>query len=1364
MASTLIDAPAHIEDRGIHRDTTNPSLLDTRKRVYRQAHLLPSQFATPAYLTYDQPMPFTHLEVHSHFTLLGATPSPADLARRAAADGLAHLALTDTDVVHGVVAFARACKAAGLQPVIGMAATVADAARADAPPDGAWAPGKTGKLVLLARDAAGYRSLCRLSSLLRCAAWAPAGQGAGSGEEGLGPRGRQDAAGRGGRPARSAIGTGGPERWTGQAGLPAAPGEGSGEPGSAGEWAGGAESAASAAYEAGLERRAPQPRASLRGEPGRRRALTWDELRTHREGLICLSGGQAGWVERYLRAGNLGAAQVYAARLAGIFGEDACIVLELGREAQGAGHPLARPPGDGGAFSGERMPEAGPQGRAPGGLAGQRQGSGPAEALSREEVRREVVGLARRLGLPLAAVQPAYCLAEGDAERLRLLAAIRCNCRLADVPEEERPCDGRPEGEWHWLGPREMAARYARYPEALAETGEIAARCGEVLPDGRLIWPAVALPPGQTADEALAALARAGLAARYGAGDEGHAGPRVAIGNRDEGHAGPRAAMGSRDEGVGSGDEGVGTRRAAHGYGELGTGVGDEGIGATADGSRAEAGVRATPGAERHTGIAQNAAAAGRRLEAELAAIAEHGYAPLFLVVADIVRHAREHDIPTSTRGSVANSLVAYCAGITTVDPIAHDLLFERFLSPGRRDPPDIDLDLCSRRRDEVLAYLRDAYGAERVALVGTVSTLRLASAVREVAKAYGLPEPAIAGLAARLPQERYGPPGAAGEQAAALLEEIGDPAQRAVLAAALELAGQPDHMGIHAGGVIITPGPLTDLVPLQWAPKGFLTTQFEHGDLAALGLPKLDLLGVRALTALADAAALVRRHHEPAFTLEGIPPADAATGDLLEAGDTIGVFQCESDGARATLRKLRARTERDLAIANAFFKPGPGTGGMAQAFVRRYRGEEPATYLHPALAPILGPTKGVMIFQEQVLRIAHEVAGLSWVEADHVRRGISKFSGGELTALAASFMAGCRRPPPEGPGMSEAQAATLWEQVAAFAGYGFNQGHATAYATVSYRAAYLRAHWPAVFLCARLADAGGFHHPVIYMAEAIRLGKAVRPPHVNHSGEQVSLEEGDPPALWLGLAQVRDLRRSAILAIVKGRERGPYTGLADLLARVALQPREIAHLVGCGALDGLGPGRAALLAAAGRQAGAGSGGALQLAFDFAEAEPAAESPAQRCAWEEEILGIPLAALADPLALLATSPDARGRAASPAPSLPEHVALARLFSAWHAARRAGGALQKATPTGHPPFPRPALVLGVRLPGWTGGRGFFFWDGATLVTARGAKGAKTPRAWQLLALRGRPAGDGWGTTWLEVEDWQALEHIPHNRAL
>lgn len=708
----------------------------------------------------------------------------------------------------------------------------------------------------------------------------------------------------------------------------------------------------------------------------------------------------------------------------------------------------------------------------------------------------------------------------------------------------------------------------------------------------------------------------------------------------------------------------------------------------------------------------------------ELAAIAKRGFAPLFLIVADITAFARQHEIPYNTRGSVANSLVAYCSGITTVDPIAHDLLFERFLNPERGGLPDIDLDLCSHRRDEVLLYVRERYGEEKVALVATMATLRPKSAVRETAKAYGLDEITVTTLTGKVRDQWHPDPRRhETDPMEALLAETDDPLQREVVKTAYGMVGVPHHLSIHPGGVVVAPRQITEIAPVQWTPKGFFVTQFPHEDVEALGLPKIDLLGIRALTVLADAAELVRRHHQADFRLSELPLDDARTAEIMAAGETIGVFQCESWGAQRTLRQLQAHNISDLAIANAFFKPGPATGGMAQAFVRRYRGEEAVSFLHPALAPILGPTQGVMLFQEQVLRVATEIAGLSWAEADRLRRGMSKFRADEMAALQARFEEGCQRAAPAGPAFSPSQAQTLWTQVMAFAGYGFNQGHATAYADVSYRSAYLKAHWPAEFLCARLADWGGFHHQAIYIAEARRLGITVRPPHVNHSCAQFTLayercKSGRQAVLWMGLGQVRDLRRAMVRALVAERRQRPFSSVSDLLNRVPLARKEWTHLIQAGALDELGDSRAALLAEAGALHTGGDGG--QLAFIFVAQAVAAEDAALRLAWETRLLGMPVSV--HPLATIASR------------QLPTMV-LGELH------KHAGVSI---------------TIAGTRLPGWTGGKGWFCGDEENYVVAIPPKGMTNPRPWRPISVRGRWCSDQWGDSWLQVEEWKALE--------
>jgi DNA-directed DNA polymerase III PolC len=707
------------------------------------------------------------------------------------------------------------------------------------------------------------------------------------------------------------------------------------------------------------------------------------------------------------------------------------------------------------------------------------------------------------------------------------------------------------------------------------------------------------------------------------------------------------------------------------------------------------------------------------RLQQELAVIIKAGYAPLFLLVADLVRYARQQGIPVSTRGSVANSLVAYAIGITTVDPIQHELLFERFLNPERTSPPDIDLDFCSVRRDEVIDYVRRTYGEDRVAMVATVSTMRPRSAVGETAKAYGLREEEAKTLVKLLPDSWHPDPRRqVNSSLEAILEKVTDPRHRDIVTAAYGIIGQPHHLSIHPGGLVVTPGPLTDVAPVQWTPKGLLITQFDHGEVEAIGLPKVDLLGIRALTVLAETTKLVRHHNDPDFRLDEIPLDDPLTATLLAQGDTVGVFQCESTGARRTLRQLKAATIHDLAIANAFFKPGPATGGMATSFVRRYRGEEAVSYLHPALEPILGATKGVLIFQEQVLRVAHELAGLSWLEADSLRKGMSKFQPEAMERMRNRFIEGCQRP---GPALTAEQATTLWEQVRAFAGYGFNQGHATAYADVSYRSAWLKAHYPAAFLTARLANYGGFHHPAIYLAEAQRLGIAVRPPHINHSRRHFSLalvgDEGDAPLLWMGLSQVRSLRRRTTAAIISQRKVRPFASLADLRTRVELQNKELTHLIQCGALDGLGDSRAALLAAIqGKQNGANT---WQMAFTFDEPTVTPETAAQRLQWERQVLGQPVSV--HPTAVM-------GDARKGCRTLAE------------AAAQPGRRLRLAV---------------TRLPGWTGGKGFFISDGVTYMVAIPAGKLPTPRPWTPLVLTGRWMMDEWGGDWVQVEGWEAV---------
>ncbi len=610
------------------------------------------------------------------------------------------------------------------------------------------------------------------------------------------------------------------------------------------------------------------------------------------------------------------------------------------------------------------------------------------------------------------------------------------------------------------------------------------------------------------------------------------------------------------------------------------------------------------------------------RLDHELEVIERSGYAALFLIMQQILEFARKEGIPFSSRGSAASSLVTHCLGITYPDPLRLNLYFERFLNPARATPPDIDTDLCSRRRDEVIHYVYETFGAERVAMVSTINRFRRRSALRETAKAYGLAPAQINRLVSGLPYRGWGLTGrrSAGRPVPyeQLAQEHPDPLHQAIFRQAADLIGQPRHLSIHPGGVVISPGPLTDLTPLQLASKGVVITQFDLESIERLGLVKIDLLGIRGLSVLGDVAQALheaepQRYAKPLQALEEIPANDPLTAELVRDGNTIGCFQIESPGMRATLREIQARSEEDLMVALALYRPGPLTGGLKDAFVRRHRGEEPVSHLHPALAPLLEDTHGVILYQEQVLRIAHELAGLSLADADLLRRAMSHFDPGEqMRTLQERFVSGAAA---RG-GLPEAVAERVWELMAAFAGYGFPKAHAASYAQVAWRAAWCKAHHPALFMAAVLANWGGFYGQRAYLTEARRMGLTLRPPHVNHAQREFSLSYRDgEPVLFMGLNQVRELTRRTQKRILRQR---PFSSLIDFLARVDPQPVEAENLARAGALAGMGSIPVLL-----RQIRLGGwrGGQLSL-FSLDNGEAEEWSLEERVAAQEAVLGV----------------------------------------------------------------------------------------------------------------------------------------------
>jgi len=562
------------------------------------------------------------------------------------------------------------------------------------------------------------------------------------------------------------------------------------------------------------------------------------------------------------------------------------------------------------------------------------------------------------------------------------------------------------------------------------------------------------------------------------------------------------------------------------------------------------------------------------RLEHELAVIEKTGYTALFLIMEDILRFARQSGVPISSRGSAASSLVAHCLGITSPDPVRLNLYFERFLNPARATPPDIDTDLCSRRRDQVIRYVYRRYGDERVAMVCTVNRYRRRSALRDVAKAFGLPPGEINSMADSLPHRWYGPPASepgSDDPYAEIASRYTSPRHKAVMQSASALIGLPRHLSIHPGGVVIAPGDMTDLAPTQLAAKGVRITQLDLGSIERLGLVKIDLLGIRGLTVLGDVAEDIQRnqsqrHESMLSVLEAIPEEDEQTASLVQGGRTIGCFQIESPGMRATLREIQAHSLDDIMLALALYRPGPLTGGLKDAFIRRHLGQEPAEHLHPALASLLADTYGVILYQEQVLRIAHELAGLSLADADLLRRAMSHFDPGkEMQTLRQRFLVGAR----DRSGVPDDVGERVWELMAAFAGYGFPKAHAASYAQVAWRSAWCKTHFPATFMAAVLANWGGYYGQRVYLMESRRLGLEIRSPHVNYARYEFSTSRIDgQQVLFMGLNQVRDLTRQTQSRIIRLR---PFPSFMDFIARVDPRPQEVENLVRCGALEGMG-------------------------------------------------------------------------------------------------------------------------------------------------------------------------------------------------
>ncbi len=564
-----------------------------------------------------------------------------------------------------------------------------------------------------------------------------------------------------------------------------------------------------------------------------------------------------------------------------------------------------------------------------------------------------------------------------------------------------------------------------------------------------------------------------------------------------------------------------------------------------------------------------------KRLEYEIQVIKNMGFPGYFLVVWDFIRHARTHDIPVGPgRGSAAGSVVAYALRITDIDPLQYDLLFERFLNPDRISMPDIDIDFCMRRRGEVIHYVGEKYGRDRVAQIITFGTLAAKAVIRDVGRVMGLPYAKVDRIAKMIPDMTKSLAAVAKEEP--LVSEIAkDPEVKQIVEVGARLEGLTRHASVHAAGVVITPRPLDDLVPLYKVTKGDeeqVMTQWDMNVIESLGLLKMDFLGLRTLTVIDDAVKIVRQQGIP-LDLEEVPLDDPETFRIFCEGRTSGIFQFESRGMTDLLRQVKPSRFEELAALNALYRPGTLTSGMVDEYIQRKQGKT-FRYLTAEMKPILEETYGVIVYQEQVMLIAVAVAGFSMAEADTLRKAMGKKKVDVMAKMKAKFVDGAAAR-----GVPREQAAGLWDNIEPFAGYGFNKSHSVAYANLAYKTAYLKAHYPVAFMAAMLnSELSSSDAIAKYAGECRNMGIAILPPDINESGWYFSVV-GDK--IRYGLGAIKGVGEGAIEEVLAARRRvGRFRGLAHLAMEVDLRTvnrKVFESLVKAGAFDNLGYHRTAL-------------------------------------------------------------------------------------------------------------------------------------------------------------------------------------------
>ena len=560
-----------------------------------------------------------------------------------------------------------------------------------------------------------------------------------------------------------------------------------------------------------------------------------------------------------------------------------------------------------------------------------------------------------------------------------------------------------------------------------------------------------------------------------------------------------------------------------------------------------------------------------QRLKQELSIIQQMRFSGYFLIVWDFIRYAREHDIPVGPgRGSAAGSLVSYSMGITDLDPLQHELLFERFLNPERVSMPDIDIDFCMNRRGEVIDYVTAKYGRENVAQIITFGTMAAKAAIKDVGRAMDMPYSDVDRIAKMVPNQLNIKLENAIKDSPAMQQAYDADAQvRELLDTAKKLEGMVRNAGVHAAGVVISPRPLIELVPLHKTKNDEIVTAFDMVAIEKMGLLKMDFLGLTTLTILDDAVKLIATTRGDSITLEGIPLEDHETYEkVFHRGLTSGVFQFESHGMRDVLRRYQPNSIEDLTALNALYRPGPIQGGMIDDFIDRKHGRKKIEYELPELQEILQETLGVIVYQEQVMQIAHRLAGYSLGEADLLRRAMGKKIAEEMAAQRERFVSGAtqRGYPPK-------KIEKIFDLMAQFAGYGFNKSHSAAYALLAYHTAYLKTRYPVEFMAALLTSVTGSTDDVVkYINECREMSIAVEAPDINVSDANFTPHGS---AIRFGLAAVKNVGHNAIESIIAARTKlGRFTSIYEFCEKVDLRllnKRVLESLIKSGAMDSLG-------------------------------------------------------------------------------------------------------------------------------------------------------------------------------------------------